>query len=58
MPSLKIKRAKSRAKNKDREQLDKALEEELKETFPASDAVAVIEPAPPAPTAGRETDAE
>ena len=32
MPSLKIKRAKSRAKNKDREQLDKALEEELKDT--------------------------
>jgi hypothetical protein len=29
--------------------LDKALEEGLEETFPASDAVAVVEPAPMPP---------
>jgi hypothetical protein len=29
--------------------LEKALEEGLRETFPASDAVAVVQPAPPEP---------
>jgi hypothetical protein len=32
-----------------RERLEKALEEGLEETFPASDAVAVVEPAPTRP---------
>jgi nicotinate phosphoribosyltransferase len=32
-----------------RQRLDEALDEGLKETFPASDAVAVIEPAPTPP---------
>jgi len=37
-------------KNKDRQRrLEKALEEGLQETFPASDPVAVVEPAPTRP---------
>ena len=36
-----------------RRRLDEALEEGLKETFPASDAVAVIEPAPAADSSNR-----
>jgi hypothetical protein len=31
----------------ERDRLEKALEEGLRETFPASDAVAVVQPAPP-----------
>jgi len=50
MPGRKANPARSDAKKKaDREQLDRALEEGLKETFPASDAVAVTEPAPTPP---------
>jgi hypothetical protein len=33
----------------ERDRLEKALEEGLRETFPASDAVAVVQPAPPEP---------
>ena len=33
-------------KQNERQRLEKALEEGLEETFPASDAVAVTEPAP------------
>ena len=35
-----------RRKQNERQRLEKALEEGLEETFPASDAVAVTEPAP------------
>ena len=34
--------------------LDRALDEGLEETFPASDPVAVSEPAPPPPEDGRK----
>ena len=34
----------------ERDRLEKALEEGLRETFPASDAVAVVQPAPPETT--------
>jgi hypothetical protein len=44
----KVRRPKRDAKEK-RERLEKALEEGLEETFPASDAVAVTEPAPTPP---------
>jgi len=49
MPRKKTKRGKPDSKKSEdlRHRLDKALEEGLEETFPASDAVAVIEPAPP-----------
>jgi nicotinate phosphoribosyltransferase len=45
----KAKRPKDGAANKKsrRERLEWALEEGLRETFPASDAVSVTEPAPP-----------
>ena len=33
----------------ERDRLEKALEEGFRETFPASDAVAVVQPAPPEP---------
>ena len=48
MPRKKTKRGKPDAKKSEdpRHRLDKALEEGLEETFPASDAVAVVEPAP------------
>src|SRR5271165_5702660 len=36
-------------KDAERDRLEKALEEGLRETFPASDAVAVVQPAPPEP---------
>lgn len=39
---------KKKQKN-ERQRLEKALEEGLEETFPASDAVAVTEPAPTRP---------
>jgi len=50
------KRPKSKASNKEkkRQQLEKALEEGLKETFPASDAVAVTEPTPRGPRTKRD----
>ena len=50
-PTTKAKPPKSDAeKKKDRRQrLEKALEEGLEATFPASDAVAVTEPAPTLP---------
>ncbi len=46
-PSTKAKRPKLNAEKKEnrRQRLEKALEEGLEETFPASDAVAVTEPA-------------
>ena len=37
-----------------RRHLDEVLEEGLKETFPASDPVAVVEPAPTRPDDGTE----
>jgi nicotinate phosphoribosyltransferase len=51
MPTSKAKRLKPEAAKKadKREQLERELEEGLKETFPASDAVAVTEPAATAP---------
>jgi hypothetical protein len=36
-------------------QLEQALEEGLEDTFPASDAIAVVQPAPPDPNTGRRT---
>jgi nicotinate phosphoribosyltransferase len=48
MPVTKAKRPKSetqKEKNRRRDRLEKALEEGLEETFPASDPVAVTEPA-------------
>jgi nicotinate phosphoribosyltransferase len=58
MPTRKIKRP---SRNADDEQdrkrrLEEALEEGLKQTFPASDPVAVTEPAPTPP--GDETNPE
>jgi hypothetical protein len=44
----------SHAKDEERDRLEKALEEGLQETFPASDAVSVVQPAPPAPRRYRE----
>ena len=51
MPRKRAKRGKLDSKKSEdlRHRLDKALEEGLEETFPASDAVAVIEPAPTPP---------
>lgn len=51
MPSTKAKRRKSDVEKREnrRRRLDKALEEGLQETFPASDPVAVTEPAPTLP---------
>ena len=56
MPHRKTKRAESRAEKPEdkRQRLDKALEEGLEETFPASDAVAVIEPASTPPGNDRD----
>jgi nicotinate phosphoribosyltransferase len=47
MPATKAKRSKSDVDQKSnrRKRLEKELEEGLEETFPASDAVAVTEPA-------------
>jgi hypothetical protein len=45
----------SRSKDDDEcDRLEQALEEGLQETFPASDAVSVVQPAPPAPRRYRE----
>jgi len=38
----------------ERARLEQALEEGLRETFPASDAVSVVQPAPPAPRRHRK----
>ena len=35
--------------DEERDRLEQALEEGLQETFPASDAVSIVQPAPPAP---------
>ena len=48
-PKLDVKKKENR-----RQRLEKALEEVLQETFPASDAVAVTEPAPTRP--GNDAD--
>jgi hypothetical protein len=40
--------------DEERDRLEQALEEGLRETFPASDAVSVVQPAPPAPRTQRE----
>jgi hypothetical protein len=50
MPTTKSKRPKRNAKKKKNRQqrLDNALDEGLEETFPASDVVAITEPAPDA----------
>jgi hypothetical protein len=44
----------SHAKDEERDRLEQALEEGLQETFPASDAVSVVQPAPPSPRRYRE----
>ena len=49
MPRIKAKRPKRDAEKKKHDRLEKALEEGLRETFPASDVVAVTEPAPTPP---------
>ncbi len=46
------KRKAERTESRD-QRLEKALEEGLQETFPASDAVSVTEPAGPRPMSGR-----
>jgi hypothetical protein len=47
-PARLVDGALSRSKtDAERDRLEKALEEGLRETFPASDAVAVVQPAPP-----------
>ena len=40
--------------DEERDRLEQALEEGLQGTFPASDAVSVVQPAPPAPRRYRE----
>jgi hypothetical protein len=40
--------------DEERDRLEKALEEGLQETFPASDAVSVVQPSPPARRGYRE----
>jgi hypothetical protein len=40
--------------DEERDRLEKALEEGLQGTFPASDAVSVVQPAPPEPREYRE----
>jgi len=58
MPRTKAKRPKRDAEKENRRhRLDKALEEGLEETFPASDVVAVTEPAPTGPP-GNNRDRE
>jgi len=57
MPTTKSKRPKRNAKKKNRQQrLDNALDEGLEETFPASDVVAITEPAATRP--GNDRDRE
>ena len=56
-PRIKAKRPKRDAEKKNRRhRLDKALEEGLEETFPASDVVAVTEPAPTPPGSNRDRE--
>lgn len=43
------KRGESHAAKAEKERLDKALEQGLRETFPASDAVNVVQPSPSLP---------
>jgi len=45
---------KAEKKEERRQRLEAALQQGLEETFPASDAVAVIEPAPTRPDADRD----
>ena len=56
MPTAKAKWPKSEVEKKEnrRQRLERALEEGLEETFPASDAVAVTEPAPTPPGNDRD----
>jgi len=56
MPTTKAKRLKLDVEKKEnrRQRLEKALEEGLEETFPASDAVAVTEPASTPPANNRK----
>ncbi len=57
MPRIKAKRLKRAAEKKNRpHRLDEALEEGLEETFPASDVVAVTEPAPTPPGDNRDRE--
>jgi nicotinate phosphoribosyltransferase len=54
-PATKAKKPKGKTTKKEsrRERVEKALEEGLKGTFPASDAVAVTEPVAPRPLSRR-----
>jgi len=56
MPTIKTKRSKRKAARKEDKQrrLERALDESLEETFPASDAVALTEPASTGPDKNRE----
>jgi hypothetical protein len=56
MPGTKAKRPKRSAEEKRRQDLDKALEEGLEETFPVSDVVAVTQPAPTPPSKNRNRE--
>lgn len=58
MPTSKPKRRKREVDEKEdkRQRLERALDEGLEETFPASDAVAVIEPAPAPPDSNNKRD--
>jgi nicotinate phosphoribosyltransferase len=58
MPKAKRKPADPAKPKTKRERLEEALEEGLKETFPASDPVSVTEPAPTRPGNGRGRDVE
>jgi nicotinate phosphoribosyltransferase len=51
---VKTKRPKLGADKKEKRRLEGALEEGLRETFPASDPVAVTEPAPTPPENGEK----
>jgi len=56
MPTTKAKRPKREVENNEnrRQRLERALDEGLEETFPASDAVAVTEPEPIGPGDNRK----
>jgi hypothetical protein len=56
MPATKAKRPKRKVDKKAnrRQRLERTLDESLKETFTASDAVALTEPASPRPDNNRE----
>lgn len=55
MPGTIAKPPKRETKENGRQRLERALEEGLDETFPASDAVAVTQPAPTPPGTKRDT---